>query len=83
MNQWYWNCFSKEKRGKVNTITFAEFENGLEEISRRKGTTKELIVNAVKSYGGTTYYGTKADYVKFLGYKSTYKGVYAKWGPLL
>ena len=73
--------FAKVKSGKVKTITFAEFENALGEIAKRKGTTKEAISNAIKSHGGATYTGTKAGYVKFHDDKSTYTGVYAKGGP--
>ena len=73
--------FAKVKSGKVKTITFAEFENALGEIAKKKGTTKETIENAVKAHGGATYTGTKADYVKFHDDKSTYTGVYAKGGP--
>ena len=73
--------FAKVKSGKVKTITFAEFQNALGEIAKRKGTTKEAIEAAVKGHGGATYSGTKADYVKFHDDKSTYTGVYAKGGP--
>ena len=73
--------FAKVKSGKVKVITFAEFENALGEIAKRKGTTKEAIENQVKSHGGATYTGTKADYVKFHDDKTTYTGVYAKGGP--
>ncbi len=73
--------FAKVKSGKVKTITFAEFENALGEIAKKKGTTKETIENAVKAHGGATYTGTKADYVKFHDDKSTYTGVYARGGP--
>ena len=73
--------FAKVKSGKVKTITFAEFENALAEIAKRKGSTKEAIEKAIKSHGGATYSGTKADYVKFHDDKTTYTGVYAKGGP--
>jgi hypothetical protein len=73
--------FAKVKSGKVKTITFAQFQNALEEIAKRKGSTKEAIETAVKNHGGATYSGTKADYVKFHDDKSTYTGVYAKGGP--
>ena len=63
------------------TITFAEFQKALDEIAKKKGTTKEAIENQIKSHGGATYTGTKADYVKFHDDKSTYTGVYAKGGP--
>ena len=73
--------FAKVKSGKVKTITFAEFQNALGEIAKKKSTTKETIESAVKAHGGATYSGTKADYVKFHDDKSTYTGVYAKGGP--
>ena len=73
--------FAKVKSGKVKTITFPEFQNALAEIAKRKGTTAESIQNAIKSHGGATYTGTKADYVKFHDDKTTYTGVYAKGGP--
>ena len=73
--------FAKVKSGKVKTITFPEFQNALAEIAKRKGTTPESIQNAIKSHGGATYSGTKADYVKFHDDKTTYTGVYAKGGP--
>ena len=73
--------FAKVKSGKVKTITFAEFEKAIEEIAKKKGTTKETIENQIKAHGGATYSGTKADYVKFHDDKSTYTGVYAKGGP--
>ena len=73
--------FAKVKSGKDKTITFAQFQNALEEIAKRKGSTKEAIETAVKNHGGATYSGTKADYVKFHDDKSTYTGVYAKGGP--
>ncbi len=73
--------FAKVKSGKVKTITFAEFQNALAEIAKKKGTTKEAIEGAIAAHGGATYAGTKADYVKFHDDKSTYTGVYAKGGP--
>ena len=73
--------FAKVKSGKLKTITFAEFQNALGEIAKKKGTTAEDIEGKVKSHGGPTYSGTKADYVKFHDAKSTYTGVYAKGGP--
>ncbi len=72
--------FNKVKSGKVKKITFTEFEHALEEISKRKGTTKEKIENAVKSHGGPTYKGTKADKVALHDDKSLYTGVYARGG---
>ena len=73
--------FAKVKSGKVKTITFAEFEKALDEIAKKKGTTREAIENTIKSHGGATYSGTKADYVKFHDDKNTYTGVYARGGP--
>ena len=73
--------FAKVKSGKVKTITFAEFQKALDEIAKKKGTTREAIEKAITSHGGATYAGTKADYVKFHDDKSTYTGVYAKGGP--
>ena len=73
--------FAKVKSGKVKVITFAEFNKALEEIAKKKGTTKEVIENQIKAHGGATYTGTKADYVKFHDDKTTYTGVYAKGGP--
>ena len=73
--------FAKVKSGKVKTITFAEFENALAEIARRKGSTKEKVEAAVKGHGGATYSGTKADHVALHDDKSLYTGVYARGGP--
>ena len=73
--------FAKVKSGKVKTISFAEFEKALEEIAKRKGTTKEKVENAVKNHGGATYTGTKADKVALHDDKSLYTGVYARGGP--
>ena len=73
--------FAKVKSGKVKTITFAEFQKALDEIAKKKGTTKEAIENQIKSHGGATYTGTKADYVKFHDDKNLYTGVYARGGP--
>ena len=73
--------FAKVKSGKVKTITFAEFENALNEIAIKKGSTKDKIAEIIKGHGGATYTGTKADYVKFHDDKSTYTGVYARGGP--
>ena len=74
-------AFAKVKSGKVKTITFAEFENALAEIAKRKGSTKEKVESAVRGHGGATYSGTKADHVALHDDKSLYTGVYARGGP--
>ena len=73
--------FAKVKSGKVKMITFTEFQKAIEEISKRKGKTKEEIEAIVSKHGGAKYTGTKADYVKFHDDKNLYTGVYAKGGP--
>jgi len=73
--------FAKVKVKGLKTITFGDFEKALDEIAKKKGTTKDNIVAAIKKHGAATYKGTKADYVKFHDDKSTYTGVYAKGGP--
>ena len=73
--------FAKVKVKGLKTITFGDFEKALDEIAKKKGTTKDNIVAAIQKHGAATYKGTKADYVKFHIDKSTDTGVYAKGGP--
>ena len=73
--------FSKVKVKGLKTITFPDFNRALEEIAKKKGTTKDKIEEQIKKHGSATYAGTKADYVKFHDDKSQYTGVYARGGP--
>ena len=73
--------FAKVKVKGLKTITFGDFERALEEIAKKKQTTKDAIVEAIQKHGAATYKGTKADYVKFHDNKDLYTGVYARGGP--
>ena len=73
--------FAKVKVKGLKTITFGDFERALEEIAKKKQTTKDAIVEAIQKHGAATYKGTKADYVKFHDNKELYTGVYARGGP--
>ena len=73
--------FAKVKVKGLKTITFGDFDKALDEIAKKKGTTKENIVAAIQKHGAATYKGTKADYVKFHDDKNLYTGVYARGGP--
>ena len=73
--------FAKVKVKGLKTITFADFQNALGEIAKKKGTTLEAIKEVIEKHGAATYAGTKADYVKFHDDKTTYTGVYARGGP--
>ena len=73
--------FAKVKVKGTKTINFGDFERALEEIAKKKGTSKENIVAAIQKHGSATYAGTKADYVKFHDDKNLYTGVYARGGP--
>ena len=73
--------FAKVKVKGLKTITFGDFENALGEIAKKKGKTKESIVETIQKHGSATYAGTKADYVKFHDDKNLYTGVYARGGP--
>ena len=73
--------FAKFKVKGLKTITFGDFERALEEIAKKKQTTKDAIVEAIQKHGAATYKGTKADYVKFHDNKDLYTGVYARGGP--
>ena len=73
--------FSKVKVKGLKTITFPDFNRALEEIAKKKGKTKESIVETIQKHGAATYAGTKADYVKFHDDKNLYTGVYARGGP--
>ena len=71
----------KLKVEKLKQLLSLNFEKALEEIAKRKGTTKEKVEASVRSHGGPTYTGTKADKVALHDDKSLYTGVYARGGP--
>ena len=73
--------FSKVKVKGQKTISYSDFERAIDEIAKKKGTSKDTIVAAIQKHGGATYQGTKADYVKFHDDKNLYTGVYARGGP--
>ncbi|KAL4432502.1 hypothetical protein ABPG74_013356 [Tetrahymena malaccensis] len=74
--------FAKVKTSSaVRTITFAQFEKGLDQMATKKGVSLDQLKEKVTSAGGPTFTGTKADAVKFHDDKSLYTGVYANGGP--
>ena len=65
--------FAKVKSGKVKTITFAEFEKAIEEIAKKKGTTKALNFISISSKaeremreGKTIHFESAADAQKWM-----------------
>jgi len=62
-------------------ITLAQFEQALEHIAQKKGTTGDAIQAAVAGTGGPVLSGTQADAVRFHDDKSTYTGSHINGGP--
>jgi len=73
--------FAKVKDKSVRKITFAQFQQALDLIATKKGTTKEDIIKQIEMTGGPHFHGTKAENVRLHDDKSTYTGVYAQGGP--
>jgi len=62
-------------------ITLAQFEQALEHIAQKKGTTGDAIRAAVAATGGPVLSGTQTDAVRFHDDKSTYTGSHVNGGP--
>jgi hypothetical protein len=73
--------FTKIKDKSSKVITYDQFNEGLKLAATKKGITYDDIVSKIRSAGGPSFTGTKAEYVKFHDDKNLYTGVYAKGGP--
>lgn len=73
--------FAKVKDKSARRITFAQFENAIEQCATKNKVSNEDLVAKICSHGGPTYTATKAQANKFHDDKSQYTGVHAKGGP--
>ena len=73
--------FAKIKDKSLRTITYDQFQKGLEHCAAKKGISFDDVVNIVTKVGGPVFNATKPEYNKFHDDKSLYTGVYANGGP--
>jgi len=73
--------FAKVKDKAARKITFAQFQQAVEQIANKKGVAKEDVVRQIEKTGGPHFHGTKAESVRLHDDKTTYTGVYAQGGP--
>lgn len=74
--------FAKVKTSSaVRTITYPQFEKGVNMWAEKKGITSQQIHDLILNAGGPQFNGTKADAVKFHDDKNLYTGVHANGGP--
>ena len=74
--------FAKVKdNSAIRKIDFPQFHHALEQLSEKKGISKDDLANQIEKIGGPHFHGTVPDKVRLHDDKSTYTGVYALGGP--